>query len=401
MGSVTVECVRKRFGQHQALDAVSLDVRPGEFLTILGPSGSGKTTLLRLIAGLEVPDEGRIVMDGRVVCGERWVSPQERGAGMVFQNYALWPHMTALENVAFPLAMRRLPRREIEKRAREAMALVELSALERKRPGEMSGGEQQRVALARALVARPAVLLLDESLSNLDARLREKMAAELRRVHETTGVTTLYVTHDQREAFLLSDRVAVLHDGKVQQVGAPGELYDRPRNLAAAVSMGDISLFTPEEASELGFALPTPGFRESHLLGARPESVRVACQAGRERAEAGAPGGRKWVQGCVTRTLQIGGDCDVAVQLGPRQIQARVRLDELPEGIPATGSPVWIAVDERDWIVLEDRGGRAGPAEPEGQALMAGSPGAEQPDKGQLRPSSEVHVCKLSARPPG
>lgn len=359
MGGVTIECVWKRYGRRQVLDDISLAVRPGEFLTILGPSGSGKTTLLRLIAGLEAPNAGRIVMDGRIVCGERWAPPQERGVGMVFQNYALWPHMTAFENVAFPLAARRLPRQDIARRTREALALVELSALEQKRPDEMSGGEQQRVALARALVARPTVLLLDESLSNLDARLREKMAVELRRVHESAGVTTLYVTHDQREAFLLSDRVAVLHEGRLQQVGAPGEVYDRPCNLAAALSMGDISLFTAEEALRLGFSLPERPAREGQWLGVRPDKVQVSWDEGRRLGGSGLAEGRRWVQGQVTRAVQVSGDCDLTVEIGKRRVQARARLDRLPSGAPARGAPIWVAVDGRDWILLEDQPGAA------------------------------------------
>jgi iron(III) transport system ATP-binding protein len=250
MAEVAIDRVSKGFGQVQALRRICLEVQDGEFLTVLGPSGSGKTTLLRLIAGLEVPDGGQIVIGGRAVCSpEAWVPPQQRNIGMVFQNYALWPHLTAFENVAFPLQMAGLRAPEITTRVREVMDLVELSRMEQKRPGELSGGEQQRVALARALIGRPSILLMDECLSNLDARLRDKMAGELRRIQAAVGITTIYVTHDQEEALNLADEVAVLFEGRLAQTDTPHNLYRRPATRQVATFLGEAN-FIPGQASQ-------------------------------------------------------------------------------------------------------------------------------------------------------
>jgi iron(III) transport system ATP-binding protein/putative spermidine/putrescine transport system ATP-binding protein len=277
LSGVIIEQVTKTFGQSRALDRVSLEIHNGEFLTVLGPSGSGKTTLLRLIAGLERPDTGHISIDGRVVCApDRWLPPQQRGIGMVFQNYALWPHLTAFENVAFPLEAAGQSKSKIAARVREVMTVVELTDLEKKRPGEMSGGEQQRVALARALVDRPSILLMDECLSNLDARLREKMAAELRHIQKMVGITTVYVTHDQHEALALSDRIAVLHQGALQQVDKPDDLYHQPHNALVAASLGAINLISLAEARRLGLINPSSSHADNAaLVGIRPENIAL------------------------------------------------------------------------------------------------------------------------------
>ncbi len=238
---VTVELVNitKRFGKVIAADHITLEIKDGEFFTLLGPSGCGKTTTLRIIAGLEKPDEGRVYFDGNDITD---LPPYKRNTGMVFQNYALWPHMTVFENIAYGLKIRGLPKHEIRRRVNEVLELVKLKGLENRYPNQLSGGQQQRVALARALVVQPKVLLLDEPLSNLDARLRIEMREELKKLQKKLGITTIYVTHDQEEAMVISDRVAVMKEGKIMQVGAPQEVYRRPKNLFVATFLGRCSL---------------------------------------------------------------------------------------------------------------------------------------------------------------
>ncbi len=227
--------LRRDFGGFQALKGIDLAVEPGEFVALLGPSGCGKTTALNCIAGLQ-PLSG-----GTISLGERRIDelpPERRGFGMVFQSYALFPHMTARRNVGFGLAMRHVPRAEAENRIDEALALVRLSTQADKLPGQMSGGQQQRVAIARAIVIRPPVVLMDEPLSNLDAKLRLEMRAEIRRIHETIGSTTIYVTHDQDEALSMADRIVVMRDGAIRQTGTPEALYERPAHVDVAEFMG-------------------------------------------------------------------------------------------------------------------------------------------------------------------
>jgi ABC-type Fe3+/spermidine/putrescine transport system ATPase subunit len=228
---LTVSNVVKRYGESAAVNEISFTVAPGEFFTLLGPSGCGKTTTLRLLAGLETPDAGEIMLAGRCLAAPSrgiWVPIDKRGMGMVFQSYAIWPHLTVFENVAFPLRVRRQPKAVIEKRVREALELVGLSGLEQRGATELSGGQQQRVALARAIVYTPALLLLDEPLSNLDVKLREQMRAELHALHRRLNLAVVYVTHDQGEALALSDRIAVVNQGRLEQVGTPVEVYERP-----------------------------------------------------------------------------------------------------------------------------------------------------------------------------
>ena len=251
MAYLELDRLTKRFGDQTAVDQLSLDVASGEFLTLLGPSGCGKTTTLLMIAGFAEITSGSIRLEGRDLAG---VKPSRRGLGIVFQSYALFPHMTAAENIAFGLEMQGLGRAEREQRVGEALALVGLAGLADRYPRRMSGGQQQRVALARALVIRPRMLLLDEPLSNLDAKLREEMQLELRQLHRTLGTTTILVTHDQAEAMALSDRIVVMNQGRVEQIAAPQEAYERPASpfvasflgktneLAANVSIGVVTI---------------------------------------------------------------------------------------------------------------------------------------------------------------
>jgi len=249
MKKVAVECIHiglayeSRAGKNQVLKDITLRIEPGEFFALLGPSGSGKSTLLRLIAGFNQHNQGRLLVDGQDITG---VPPHARNIGMVFQNYALWPHMTVFDNVAFGLVERRLPRAEIKRRVEEALALVDLADYAQRRPHQLSGGQQQRVALARTIVIEPQVLLLDEPLSNLDKKLREQMRQELLRLQRQLGITTIFVTHDQEEAMTTADRMAVLEAGVLQQVGTPAELFDHPANAFVAGFVGTANLLHGE-----------------------------------------------------------------------------------------------------------------------------------------------------------
>lgn len=235
MVSVVLEKLTKRYRDVYAVKDVDLEVKDGEIFAVLGPSGCGKTTLLRLVAGLEEPTYGKIYFDGREVTN---LPTQARNTALVPQTWALWPHMTVFENVAYGLKLRKIPKREIEARVRRILELMGLSGLERRKPYELSGGQQQRVALARALVVEPAVLLLDEPLANLDAKLRVELRGEVRRIARDLSITTIYVTHDQEEAFAVADRIAVMNAGTIRQVGAPEEIYKRPADLFVATFIG-------------------------------------------------------------------------------------------------------------------------------------------------------------------
>ena len=235
-GEVRLSGVGKHFGETRVLRDVELDIRPGEFFSLLGPSGSGKTTTLRIIAGLEVATEGHVWLDGT---DATLLPPGDRDVAMVFQSYALYPHMTVRENIAFPLKMIRTPAAGIEPAVREAAARVRIDHLLDRKPGQLSGGQQQRCALARAIVRKPALFLLDEPLSNLDAKLRIETRVELRRLQRSRGVTAVYVTHDQEEAMSLSDRMAVFMDGRIVQVGAPEEVFSRPATVDVAAFLGN------------------------------------------------------------------------------------------------------------------------------------------------------------------
>ena len=295
MAGITIRGLSKRFGAGEAdvaaVDDLELEIEDNSFVTLLGPSGCGKTTTLRLIAGYITPDRGTIEVDGRPLSSPAAVVPPEaRGMGMVFQNYAVWPHKNVFQNVVFGLKLRKVPATEARRKVEETLALVNLTGLESRYPNELSGGQQQRVALARSLVVEPSILLLDEPLSNLDAKLRERMRTELKVLQRRTGITFVYVTHDQAEALALSDRIAVMQLGQVQQFGTPLEVYSHPANRVVADFMGLVNLVpgkvvaagngrgTVEAASGLRLDLPmpqgtTPG--DAIEIAIRPENIRL------------------------------------------------------------------------------------------------------------------------------
>jgi sn-glycerol 3-phosphate transport system ATP-binding protein len=278
MAEVVLDRLTKAFpGGTVALDDLSLEIADGEFLILVGPSGCGKTTALRCVAGLERPTSGRILIDGNVVNG---VSPRDRDIAMVFQNYALYPHMTVQRNLAFGLKERRVPKAEIDRRVREISSLLGLDDLKKRRPAQLSGGQRQRVAMGRALVREPKAFLLDEPLSNLDAKLRVQMRAELKRLHTRLGITTIYVTHDQVEAMTLGDRIVVMSAGRPQQIGSPQDVYDRPVNLFVAGFIGSPAMNLVRgraaggrvEAGDLAF--DRPGVPDGEVVvGMRPEAL--------------------------------------------------------------------------------------------------------------------------------
>jgi putative spermidine/putrescine transport system ATP-binding protein len=285
MSHLVLEGLSKSYGGVSAVDALDLKVERGEFVSLLGPSGCGKTTTLQMIAGFVAADRGRILLDGGDLVA---VAPNRRGLGIVFQSYALFPHMTVAENIAFGLEMRSVPKSERESRTLEAMALVGLKGFADRYPRRMSGGQQQRVALARALVIKPALLLLDEPLSNLDAKLREEMQSELRQIQRSVGTTTILVTHDQHEAMALSDRIVVMNQGRVEQIGAPDAVYGRPASAFVAGFLGKTNVLRGtgdgRGAVTVGeFLLALPGAASGPVqLAVRPERLVFAA--------AGAPG---------------------------------------------------------------------------------------------------------------
>ena len=270
MAHLVLDRLTKRYGDSAAVDAISLSIAPGEFVSLLGPSGCGKTTTLQMIAGFVEPTAGSITLDGRDLLA---VPAAQRGLGIVFQNYALFPHLTVTANVAFGLEMRKVPRAESGQRVDEVLALVGLVGMAERYPAQMSGGQQQRVALARALVIRPALLLLDEPLSNLDAKLREEMQIELRRIQRATGITTLMVTHDQAEALALSDRVVVMQAGRIEQDAAPHEAYEHPASGFVCDFLGKANLFTVERVEDARMVI-------GPLRIGVPESLATHARAG-------------------------------------------------------------------------------------------------------------------------
>ena len=302
-----------------AVDGVSFRIAEGEFFTLLGPSGCGKTTTLRCIAGLERPDGGTISIGGRVVSASEppiFVSPNERDIGMVFQSYAIWPHMTVFQNVAFPLKVAGLGARSKDtiERVEEALALVRLDTQADRMATQLSGGQQQRLALARALVRRPRLLLLDEPLSNLDARLRDHMRLELRALQRRLGITTVYVTHDQTEALSMSDRIAVMHEGRVVQSGSPAEMYGAPASAFVAEFIGSSNVLERDLAERFGVTVSS-GTGDGAFISVRPENIRLYRNG---TSGAGTMSGR------IESVTFLGEMTECEVTIGERRVRSRM-----------------------------------------------------------------------------
>jgi spermidine/putrescine transport system ATP-binding protein len=357
--SIAVEAVTKRFGHGEgavlALDSVSLAIAGNEFFTLLGPSGCGKTTLLRLIAGFEEPDEGEIRLGGEPL---GYLPPFRRPVNTVFQSYALFPHLTVARNVAFGLEMQRRPRAEIEAEVARALALVRLSGLEARYPRQLSGGQQQRVALARALANHPRVLLLDEPLSALDLKLRKEMQLELKRLQTETGITFVFVTHDQEEALTMSDRIAVMDHGRVLQVGSPADVYDRPRSRFVADFIGETNLI---EVVCMGVDDGTarfrlPGGAELDLPHGDGVVVggKVTLAVRPERVELVEPGGAG-LPATLEAVVYLGTDTIFHARLGDgTPIQARVQNRRGAFVPPAPGEPLGVRLAADAVSVMAD-----------------------------------------------
>jgi iron(III) transport system ATP-binding protein len=367
MAGIAIQGLTKRYRGNggpglAAVSDVSFDVADGEFVTLLGPSGCGKTTTLRLIAGFLGPDAGTIHAGGRMVSSpDHVVPPENRGMGMVFQNYAVWPHKTVYENVAFGLKLRRVPAADARSKVGDALALVNLSGLEGRLPGELSGGQQQRVALARSLVVEPGILLLDEPLSNLDAKLRERMRGELKELQRRTGITFVYVTHDQAEALALSDKIALMQHGRLVQLGTPREVYERPASREVADFMGLVNLVPATVSATDGarLTLKTAGGWtvqvESELrlrpgasaeLALRPENVHLA-----------APDGSAQSLARVANSTFLGSIMEYEVALADGTL---LRAQTHPSLKFAVGDHVAVRLDTARATVFDANGG-AGP----------------------------------------
>ncbi|MBO4378640.1 MAG: ABC transporter ATP-binding protein, partial [Clostridia bacterium] len=252
MATVTIKHVTKAFGDNVVLKEFNETFQEGEFITLLGPSGCGKTTMLRIIAGFEKPTTGELYIDNQLVSGGKtFIPPEKRSVGMVFQSYAVWPHMNVFDNVAYPLTIKKVPKAEIKKSVEHVLEIVHLSQYAERFPNQLSGGQQQRVALARALVAAPKLLLLDEPLSNLDAKLRVQLRSELKKMQKDFGITSIYVTHDQEEALTLSDRIAVFNRGVIEQIGTPNEVYNHSATEFVCNFIGDINRLSDDVVRQL------------------------------------------------------------------------------------------------------------------------------------------------------
>ena len=351
-GTVTVENLVKSYGDFRAVDDVSLDIGPGEFVALLGPSGSGKTTLLMMIAGFDQPSSGAVRIDGDDVS---YMPPHRRNIGMVFQKYALFPHMSILDNVAFPLRMRGVATAQRRRQATDALAMVSLQGMETRLPTQLSGGQQQRVALARAIVYRPPVLLMDEPLGALDKKLRERMQLEIKRLQESLGATVIYVTHDQEEALTMADRIAVMNHGKLEQVGSPAELYECPANPFVANFIGETNLMDGAllDASGDEWTLrladgsvvrgtPSAAARRSAEVGAQ---VRLAVRPERIGLAPAAEGG---MTGTVTDVIYAGPTLIYLVRtqsLPEVIVRVPVQSDALKPSRGATVALAWAAAN--------------------------------------------------------
>lgn len=358
---LVLEKLTKTFSQVIAVNGIDLKVEEGTLLSLLGPSGCGKTTTLRMIAGLEAPSKGRILVDGQVLSDEhKAVAPENRGMGMVFQSYAVWPHMAVFDNVAYGLRLKKWPQSSIRKKVFEVLEMVNMEDYAKRYPTQLSGGQQQRVALARALATEPRILLLDEPLSNLDALLRERMRFEIRNLQQRLGITTIYVTHSQEEALVLSDVIATMHEGNILQIGSPEQIYRRPRNRFVANFIGLANILEaeliaregPEYITRLANGVPIRvvqnGFvpksnRVSVMI--RPENIRLLEKpAGEQKANE--------LSGHIENVTFTGSRVDYFVKV--KDIGDTVRIQSTPPIIGHQGEVIFLSFSPNDCVILED-----------------------------------------------
>ena len=348
MAKLTLGGISRRFGDTAAVDDFTLALEAGEFVSLLGPSGCGKTTTLRMIAGFITPSAGTIEMDGRVLSTPSLsVPPEQRRMSMIFQSYAIWPNMTVAQNVGFGLQVRKLPAAEVRRKVDEILDVVRMRHLAERYPAELSGGQQQRVALARAIVIQPEVLLLDEPLSNLDANLREEMRFEIRRLHDAFKITTVYVTHDQAEAMVTSDRIAVMNQGRIEQVDTPFAIYNRPRTRFVAGFIGRTNFLEGTRAGDEiafdGFAVKAAlfpanaGGSERVVFSIRPQAIGLA------RRPPAAVDGRWWIEGRITQRAYLGELWDYTV--APVGSALALRVSTPPAVAVEIGEAVWLEID--------------------------------------------------------
>ncbi|SEG90123.1 putative spermidine/putrescine transport system ATP-binding protein [Thermomonospora echinospora] len=349
---ISINAVSKKYGDNTVLESVDLDIRAGEFLTLLGASGSGKSTLLNIIAGFTRPTAGTVKVDGRDITS---LPPHKRGFGMVFQHYALFPHMSVADNVAFPLKRQKVAKAEIQQRVAETLELVELGHLGGRRPSELSGGQQQRVALARAIVFRPRVLLMDEPLGALDKLLREQLQLEIRRLHQEMGITFVFVTHDQDEALTMSDRIALLRNGRIVQLGTPEQLYAEPNCRYSAEFVGASNIFTGtvqgrsfiDDVSGQSYRLGEAADQSGRSLLVRPEHLNIAP------ADVPVPDTVEQVEAIVEDCIYLGSSRTVQLRTDAGQrLVARTNVPRTPDGV-VSGARVHAYWDVRDACVLD------------------------------------------------
>jgi len=357
-GEVVLVDLVKRFADVTAVAGINLDMPPGEFFSLLGPSGCGKTTTLRLIAGFERPDEGQILLDGEDMAQ---TPPHKRKVNTVFQNYALFPHLSVAENVSFGLKYKDVSKQDARTRVSEALELVRLTGFERRRPSQLSGGQQQRVALARALVLNPEVLLLDEPLGALDAKLRKQLQIELKSLQEEVGITFIYVTHDQEEALTMSDRLAVMSNGRVEQVGTPSEVYEEPRTAYVADFLGVSNLMDAKAQGMDAQGRANVRLGEFDIAAAQGDidalgDVKVVIRPERVKLDEAGTTGENRVPGMVERVVYVGSIMQVIVHLAPgATLQAWVQNEG--EGLPyGQGQSVSVHLPSEALRVLVDPG---------------------------------------------
>ena len=347
MSTITINHITKSFGDNTVLKDFTDTFRDGEFITLLGPSGCGKTTMLRIIAGFEKPTSGELYIDDQLVSGGKtFVPPEKRGIGMVFQSYAVWPHMNIFDNVAYPLHIQKKSKAQIKEAVGKVLEIVHLTQYAERLPSQLSGGQQQRVALARALVAEPKLLLLDEPLSNLDAKLRESMRFEIKEIQQRTGITVVYVTHDQTEAMAMSDRIFLINSGVVQQCGSPQEIYNQPANQFVADFLGKVDFFKGAVTSGR-IVFPSMGGQSVPYAGDRTGKVDVAIRPENLFFAEDGP-----LSGTLETVYYLGDVNDCRVRVGDTLV--RVIVGGYLSGSLQPGQSVRLQV--RDFMVFPDDG---------------------------------------------